>query len=62
MVLLAIGQTFVIVTAGIDLSIGGIVFFAGVCGGEVMLQLSGTNDAGRSTASTRTRRSGSPSA
>jgi ribose transport system permease protein len=41
-VLLAIGQTFVIVTAGIDLSIGGIVFFAGVCGGEVMLQLSGT--------------------
>ena len=42
-VLLAIGQTFVIVTAGIDLSIGGIVFFAGVCGGEVMLNLSGTN-------------------
>jgi ribose transport system permease protein len=42
-VLLAIGETFVIVTAGIDLSIGGIVFFAGVCGGEVMLQLSGTS-------------------
>jgi ribose transport system permease protein len=42
-VLLAIGQTFVIVTAGIDLSIGGIVFFAAVCGGEVMLKLSGTS-------------------
>jgi ribose transport system permease protein len=42
-VLLAIGETFVIVTAGIDLSIGGIVFFAGVCGGEVMLNLSGTH-------------------
>src|SRR3954453_2260814 len=40
-VLLAIGQTFVIVTAGIDLSIGGIVFLSGVCGGEVMLHLSG---------------------
>ncbi|HSP72592.1 MAG TPA: ABC transporter permease [Gaiellaceae bacterium] len=43
-VLLAIGQTFVIVTAGIDLSVGGILFFAGVCGGEVMLYLSGTHD------------------
>jgi ribose transport system permease protein len=42
-VLLAIGGTFVIVTAGIDLSVGGIVFFAGVCGGEVMLTLSGTS-------------------
>src|SRR5215510_11443890 len=43
-VLLAIGQTFVIVTAGIDLSIGGIVFFSAVCGGEVMLKLSGTDE------------------
>src|SRR5262249_41653787 len=43
-VLLAIGQTFIIVTAGIDLSIGGIVFLAGVCGGEVMLKLAGTNE------------------
>ena len=42
-ILLAIGETFVIVTAGIDLSIGGILFFAGVCGGEVMLHLSGTS-------------------
>src|SRR6266487_1211565 len=42
-IVLAIGETFVIVTAGIDLSIGGILFFAGVCGGEVMLRLSGTS-------------------
>ena len=42
-VLLAVGETFVIVTAGIDLSIGGIVFLAGVCGGEVMVHLSGTS-------------------
>ena len=42
-VLLAIGQTFIIVTAGIDLSIGGIVFLAGVCGGEVMLKVSGSD-------------------
>src|SRR5262249_21097934 len=31
-------------TAGIDLSIGGIVFFAAVCGGEGMLKLSGANE------------------
>jgi ribose transport system permease protein len=42
-ILLAIGETFVIVTAGIDLSIGGILFFAAVCGGEVMLKLSGSS-------------------
>src|SRR6266536_5627018 len=42
-ILLAIGETFVIVTAGIDLSIGGILFFSAVCGGEVMLRLSGTS-------------------
>jgi ribose transport system permease protein len=43
-ILLAIGETFVIVTAGIDLSIGGILFFSAVCGGEVMLTLSGTSE------------------
>lgn len=42
-ILLAIGETFVIVSAGIDLSVGGIVFFAGVAGGEVMLELSGSS-------------------
>jgi ribose transport system permease protein len=40
--LLAIGETFVIVTAGIDLSVGGILVFSGVAGGLVMLKLSGT--------------------
>ncbi len=44
MILLAIGETFIIVTAGIDLSIGGILFFSAVCGGEVMLELSGTSE------------------
>jgi len=43
-ILLAIGETFVIVTAGIDLSIGGILLFAGVCGAKTMLTLSGTHD------------------
>jgi len=42
-VLLAIGETFVITTAGIDLSIGAVLFFSGVAGGEVMLKLSGTD-------------------
>src|SRR5262245_10153930 len=40
--LLAIGETFVILTAGIDLSVGGILVFSGVSGGLVMLELSGT--------------------
>jgi ribose transport system permease protein len=42
-ILLAIGMTFVIVTAGIDLSIGGVLFFSAVAGGEVMLRLAGTS-------------------
>jgi ribose transport system permease protein len=42
--LLAIGETFVIATAGIDLSIGGILLFSGVAGGLVMLELSGTEE------------------
>ena len=41
-IVLAIGETFVIVTAGIDLSVGGILFFSAVCGGKVMLALAGT--------------------
>jgi ribose transport system permease protein len=41
-ILLAVGETFVIVTAGIDLSVGGILVFSGVAGGLVMLNLSGT--------------------
>ncbi|MFN2628177.1 MAG: ABC transporter permease [Gaiellaceae bacterium] len=42
-ILLAIGETFIIVTAGIDLSVGGILVFSGVAGGLVMLKLSGTH-------------------
>jgi ribose transport system permease protein len=41
-ILLALGETFVIVTAGIDLSVGGMLLFSGVAGGTVMLDLSGT--------------------
>jgi ribose transport system permease protein len=42
-ILLGIGETFVIVTAGIDLSVGGILVFSGVAGGLVMQKLSGTH-------------------
>ncbi len=41
-ILLGIGETFVIITAGIDLSVGGILVFSGVAGGLVMLHFSGT--------------------
>jgi ribose transport system permease protein len=41
-ILLALGQTFVIITGGIDLSVGGILLLSGVAGGLVMLELSGT--------------------
>jgi ribose transport system permease protein len=41
-IILGIGETFVIVTAGIDLSVGGILVFSGVAGGLVMLNESGT--------------------
>jgi ribose transport system permease protein len=43
-ILLAIGETFVIVTAGIDLSVGGILVFSGVLGGLTMIRLSGTHE------------------
>jgi ribose transport system permease protein len=43
-ILLGIGETLVIVTAGIDLSVGGILVFSGVAGGKVMLSLSGTHE------------------
>lgn len=41
-ILLGIGETFVIITAGIDLSVGGILVFSGVAAGLVMLHFSGT--------------------
>ncbi|HKT04123.1 MAG TPA: ABC transporter permease [Rugosimonospora sp.] len=39
LIVLAIGETFVIITAGIDLSVGGVLIFAGVIAGKVMLAL-----------------------
>jgi ribose transport system permease protein len=42
-ILLGIGETFVIITAGIDLSVGGILTFSGVTGGLIMLHFSGTS-------------------
>jgi len=42
-ILIAIGETFVIITAGIDLSVGAILVFSGVAGGLVMLRLSGSH-------------------
>jgi ribose transport system permease protein len=41
LLVLAIGQTFVIVTAGIDLSVGSVLVFSSVVGAQVMLALSG---------------------
>lgn len=53
MLVLAIGQTFVIITAGIDLSVGSVLVFSSVVGAKLMLALSGaegttygTTDAG----------------
>lgn len=49
----ALGQTFVIITAGIDLSVGSVLVFSSIAAAEVMLALSGapgttygTTDAG----------------
>jgi ribose transport system permease protein len=43
-ILLAIGETYVIMTAGIDLSVGGILIFSSVAGGLTMLELAGTDE------------------
>jgi ribose transport system permease protein len=47
LLLLAVGMTFVIITAGIDLSVGSVLIFSGVVGAELMQSLGGgdaTND------------------
>lgn len=44
-VILAIGQTFVIATGGVDLSLGGVLVFSGVVSARVMVELGGA-DAG----------------
>jgi ribose transport system permease protein len=41
--LLAAGETFVIITAGIDLSIGSVLVLAGVCSAKVMYEWGGTS-------------------
>jgi ribose transport system permease protein len=41
--ILAAGQTFIIIAAGIDLSIGSLVIFSSVVSAELMVSLSGTN-------------------
>jgi ribose transport system permease protein len=43
LIVLAVGETFVIITAGIDLSIGSVLIFAGVIAGKTMLVLGSTN-------------------
>ncbi len=41
LLVLSVGQTFVIVAAGIDLSVGAVLVFASIASAEVMLHLSG---------------------
>ena len=43
---MAVGMTFVIVTAGIDLSVGSVLVFSGVVAAKVMIALAGSNVAG----------------
>src|SRR6476619_6236783 len=42
LMLLAVGATFVIITAGIDLSVSAVLVFSAVVGAKVMVRLSGT--------------------
>jgi ribose transport system permease protein len=42
LLLIAIGSTFVIITAGIDLSVGSVLIFASVVAAKVMVALAGT--------------------
>jgi ribose transport system permease protein len=43
LLVIAVGMTFVIITAGIDLSVGSVLVFAGVIGGKVMQDIGGDN-------------------
>jgi ribose transport system permease protein len=42
LMLLAVGMTFVIITAGIDLSVSSVLIFSAICGAKVMTALSGS--------------------
>ena len=41
LMIIAVGMTFVIITAGIDLSVGSVLVFSGVIAAKVMLALGG---------------------
>jgi ribose transport system permease protein len=43
LVVMAVGMTFVIITAGIDLSVGSVLVFSGVIAAKVMQQIGDTN-------------------
>jgi ribose transport system permease protein len=43
LLVLAVGMTFVIITAGIDLSVGSVLVFAGVIAGKLMAEVGGDN-------------------
>jgi ribose transport system permease protein len=43
LLVLAVGMTFVIVTAGIDLSVGSVLVFSGVIAGKLMQEMGGDN-------------------
>ena len=43
LLVLGVGMTFVIITAGIDLSVGSVLVFSGVIGGKIMQSVGGDN-------------------
>jgi ribose transport system permease protein len=43
LLVLGVGMTFVIITAGIDLSVGSVLIFSGVVAGKVMVKLGGSD-------------------
>ena len=43
LLILSVGQTFVITTAGVDLSVGSVLVFAGVAADEVMIHMNATS-------------------
>jgi ribose transport system permease protein len=46
LLVLSVGMTFVIITSGIDLSVGSVLIFAGMVGGKTMEAMSGGNAGG----------------
>jgi ribose transport system permease protein len=46
LLVLSVGMTFVIITSGIDLSVGSVLIFAGMVGGKTMEAMSGGDAAG----------------